>query len=317
MNTPRHFVPHKRVVAFFALVALALFVYGFFIYKDAKMQKKEEEPKKEVVKVAFVDEKKEENPLLLDTDSDGAYDWVERLYPELDPENPDSDGDGVLDGKYIQKMTQINERKGKIPEGEDLSQSEKLGRSLYSALMLVYQNGGELDEKEKKQISENVASYIKDLSLGSKEYIRNELNLVPDTKENSFAYRDAMLAFYKKYPVKTSDLTLIIKATQDPENFKPELETAALKYDEYIHELSTMKVPYLVASRHNELINAAGQIEGALKNLTLDDERDDIVSLSSLVQIEKTIGRLVDANIHIKKYFDIISEKGIFPEDKP
>ena len=95
------------------------------------------------------------------------------------------------------------------------------------------------------------------------------------------------------------------------EEMKTEIEKTAIKYNSYIKELSAMNVPYAIAGRHTQLINAAGQIEGALKNLVLE-ESDEVVILSSMIQIDKTLNTIVDASVHIEKYFDIISNEKNF-----
>lgn len=286
-------------------------LYGiFYIYQNKKVS---ENTESDILKVSFVDEKNNKEILFLDSDNDGAYDWVENLWPELDPYNPDSDGDGILDGKYIQQKQLIREknRLGLTGTKSVLSESEKLGRSVYTALLAIQNSGGAINEKDQEQISENIVDYISDLSLGSKTYIRSELILVPDSMENSYAYRTKMEKFLTDNPIKISDINLFIKSLKDPQEYMNEIEEAAIKYDFYVSELSKMKVPYAIAGRHTEFLNAVGQVEGALKNLTLE-EYDDIVVLSSLVQIEKILNSIVDASIHIEKYFDIISDPSIF-----
>lgn len=311
MNLSKHFSLRNIIILIAIFSALGLTSYAAFMHLDSKGDKVEKEEK--VVKVSFVEEKEELNPYFLDSDNDGAYDWVEELWPELDPQNPDSDGDGVLDGRYIEQKKRIRDKDRSdenLPELK-LTESEKLGRGLYTALLAVEQTGGTLDEKAKEKVSENVANYIKNLPLGTRTFIRDELNLVSDSKQNSIAYRDRMLDFYKKNPINTSEIALMIEATDDPKKFQGELHTAVLKYDNYINTLSEMYVPYAVAGRHTELLNAAGQLEGGLKNL-LREELDDIVALSSLIQLEKTMATLIDANYHIEKYFNIIEQKGLF-----
>lgn len=301
------FVPSK-----IAYIILGLFVLGFVAYGIYFSYKKKKDGKKDtLLEVSLVDDSN--NELFLDSDGDGAYDWVENLWVELDPFNPDSDGDGVLDGKYIKQKQLIREkeRRGVIGVESTLTETEKLGRGVYTALAAIQQSGGEIDEEMQGQISDNVVSYISDLSLGTKLYLREDLNLVSDNKENSFTYRDTMTSFFERYPINTSEIELIIKATENQKEHMLELEKAASKYHLYVAELSQVFVPYIIAGRHTELLNAAGQLEGALKNLTLE-EYDDVVALSSVVQIEKTTEAILDSTLHIAKYFEIISEDGIF-----
>lgn len=317
MNSPKHFIPNKIVLFVTSLVVIGLMSYGVYHhFKDEDLDQKEKE---NTVNVSFVEE--EENlskSYFLDSDNDGAYDWVEDLWPELDPQNPDSDGDGVLDGRYIEQKKRIREkdRREQDLSYSKLTESEKLGRGLYTALLAVEQAGGEIDEETKEKVSENVADYIQNLPLGTRVFIRDELTLVEDTKENSHLYREKMMNFFEQYPVNTSEISLIIEATENPEKFRAQLQTAIIKYETYIDLLSEMEVPYAIAGRHTELLNAAGQIEGGLKNLVQEDQ-DDIVALSSLIQIEKTMATFIDANSHIEKYFDIISDETIFSDYIP
>ncbi len=274
----KSFLPNKIKLVVLGIFALGFIFYGiFYSYKEKKnKQNLEQSP----LEITFLDNN---DGRFLDSDRDGVYDWVENLWPELDPFNPDSDGDGVLDGKYIKQKQNIREkeRRGDSYVESTLTESEKLGRSIYTALLAIDSSGGNINEETEKQISDNISGYISDLSLGSKMYIRDELSLVPDTKENSYKYRDDMNKFFAKNTVNTSDINLMFGATENREIFSNELEVVAIKYTNYIKDLSKIKVPYAIASRQTQLLNAVGQLEGALKNL-ISEDYDDLVMLSSL-----------------------------------
>jgi len=306
----KRYMPSKMVLIVLGLLVLGFLSYGaFYLYQKSRGLTVDGE---NFVQVSLVDDI-ENKDRFLDSDNDGAYDWVERLWPELDPFNPDSDGDGVLDGKYIRQKQLIRDRERFASNEvfEELTASQQLGRSIYSALYAIEQSGGTIDEQTQDKIAENVMNYVSDLSLGSKTYLRDELTLVENTKTNSYSYRDAMKKFFEKNPIKTSEIMILINSLEKKEEMKPEIEKTAIKYNSYIKELSAMNVPYAIAGRHTQLINAAGQIEGALKNLVLE-ESDEVVILSSMIQIDKTLNTIVDASVHIEKYFDIISNEKNF-----
>lgn len=312
MKNNKHYLPNKTTIFILGLLILGSLAYGIYYTKKKKIVAKPEKPKN--IAFTLVKDKKNNDPFL-DSDHDGAYDWVEELWPELDPHNPDSDGDGVLDGEYIKQKQRIYEknRNKNSNTQTNLTETEKLGRSVYTALLALKNSGKTIDKNTQDQISNNIAHYISNLPLGDKLYIRDELKLVPDTKENSYAYRDAMLALFKKYPVRTHEINLIMKATKEPTKYKKEVETTTIKYNLYIHNLSEMKVPYLIAGQHIRLMNALEQIEGALKNLT-SEHYDETIAISSLVQIKKTMEIIVQANIDIEKYFKIIADPSIFSD---
>ena len=315
MKNNKHHISNKKIFAVFGIIVLAAIAYGIF-YLTTKNKTIDKDSDRGTIDVTLVNEKETKDSRIIDTDGDGVYDWIEELWPELDPHNPDSDGDGVSDGKYIQQRQLIQEKERSVDSvaKTTLTESEKLGRSVYTALLAIQNSGGTFDENTQEQISENIMDYISDLSLGSKIYIRDEVELVSDTKDNSYIYRDKMLALFKKYPVRTSEINLIMQATKEPIRYRDEIEAVSIKYDSYIHDLSGIKVPYIIAGRHTELLNALGQLEGSLKNLSLEDI-DDVVSLASLVQMEKTMNTIVETNLKINTYFDIISDPSVFRKE--
>ena len=176
----KRYMPSKMVLIVLGLLVLGFLSYGaFYLYQKSRGLTVDGE---NFVQVSLVDDI-ENKDRFLDSDNDGAYDWVERLWPELDPFNPDSDGDGVLDGKYIRQKQLIRDRERFASNEvfEELTASQQLGRSIYSALYAIEQSGGTIDEQTQDKIAENVMNYVSDLSLGSKTYLRDELTLVENT----------------------------------------------------------------------------------------------------------------------------------------
>ena len=94
MKEKQRYTPNKTTLIVFGIIVLAAIAYGIFYVKQNRSTDTEKNIKN-LIDVALIDDTKEKDPRLIDTDGDGVYDWVEKLYPELDPNNPDSDGDGV------------------------------------------------------------------------------------------------------------------------------------------------------------------------------------------------------------------------------
>ncbi len=304
---------YKKIIGGIFVILLMVGLTFFFLQK--RRQKKENQQQEEkIVQVSLVNEKKESEEMK-DSDGDGVADWVENLWPELDPYNPDSDGDGVSDLHYIQRKQQIKEKQRKdLGNTPDLTESQKLGRGIYMALLAVQQAGGTLDEQTQKQISKNIQDHIAHLFIGSKRYILDDLNIVEDTKENSYHYRDEMKKFFKKNPIKMSEIDLLIRASENPQDYMPQIEKAAMKYDAYLHDLAAMKVPSVIAGRHTELLNAVGQLEGAFKNLTRE-EPDEVVRLSVVVQIDDFMNKISESILRIQDYFKIIEDPDVFNKE--
>lgn len=311
-NNWREYLPSKKIqqiIIIILVVGIGILVYWLIDSYESK-----KEAKSPYLDLKLVQNDTDNNPDEIDTDGDGVPDWLEELWG-LDPNNADTDGDGVSDLKYIKNKMAIEQRKqlGVSQDGSSLTESEKLSRSLATAIMAIEQAGGELDEEDRAVISKNVISYINDLTFGDRLYTRDQLKLVDNSKAHSYAYRDSMKKLFTTYPVAASDLSALLQATENPEENQGKLRSRTSKYQEYLKKLGDMDVPYAIAARHTELINNVSQISAALENLLLEDP-DEIISLSTVVQIEKIMNQTANAIVKINTYFDIISDVSLFNE---
>jgi len=310
--TIKHYLPSKKVRIGIGIALMLGITYGAYYFVTNFYNP---ESKKEFIDVMFVEETM--NPrntnYFKDSDGDGAYDWEEDLWPELDPNNPDSDGDGISDGRYIKAKREIQDRERGIRNNfqDNLTETQKLGRGTLSALLAITDSGQEITPETEAQISENITTYIQDLTFGEKLYLRDEFQLVENSKENSYAYRDAMKELFRTYPVSTSDIESIVIATQSAEESAGRLRSISRKYRNYLGELTTLEVPFLIAGRHTELVNNISQIGGASDNL-LREEVDELVTLATIIQLEKIMNETAEAIIKINTYFDIIQDELIF-----
>ncbi len=298
---------HKK--KFFILIGLGVFIIAllfFFLLKESEKN----EPTDEYLAVSLIDENDQYSQ---DSDDDGAYDWEEALWEGLDPNNPDSDGDGVLDGDYIkQKKQRAYERL--VPKEVDrvhLSKSEQLGRSLYTALLAVQTSGEQLDEQGQEQIAENVENYISTLNLAPQLYLRDELNLVADTQVSVKKYRTEMERLFEQYPINAKEFQIAIEeSAQSNLTKEDEIEHIQKRYEEYLQKLSVLEVPSLIAGRHIEFMNGLNQLNAVLKNFIT--ERDELISLSFLIQVEDIALQILDASSYIQRYFEITKNPDVF-----
>ena len=311
------YLPSKKIRIVLFVMALCVLLYVIFLLVQKHFFS--QEAKEQLVTVSLVEEKLyTDEYLVLDSDGDGAYDWQEALWPELDPQNPDSDGDGVLDGRYIEIKNSLRDSDGEFSAAEEssLSETDKLGRSLYTALLAIEESGHSLDAETNSQISGNVASYISDLSFSKKIYTRDEFVLVGDTRENSYAYRDVMKKLLKQYPVATSDIELLIKATQAPAEYKGQLQTTHLRYKNYLGKLVELDLPYSIAAQHTRLVNIISKFEASFNNL-LQDEIDELITLSSIVQLETILNNTTEVITKINLFFEIVENTNDFEIEIP
>ncbi|MCI5051457.1 MAG: hypothetical protein MRY57_04055 [Candidatus Pacebacteria bacterium] len=310
MNIKKYLPSPKVRIGILIFAGLALVYLGYFLVQKYYAPNEEQA----FIDVAFVNETEDtRSDLYLDSDNDGAYDWEEALWPELDPNNPDSDGDGVSDGRYI-KAKRAEARRAELGDDfveSNLTETQKLGRGALSALIALQQSGEEITPETEAQITENITTYINELTLGEKIYTRDQFNLVENTQENSYTYRDEMTALFRQYPVATSDIEVLVQATQESVEYQGRLRSIAKKYNDYLGALTTLDVPFIIAGRHTELVNNISQIAGSTNNL-LQEESDELVALATIVQLETIMNETAEAIIKINTYFEIIEDESVF-----
>ncbi len=305
------YLPSRKIRIVLLTILILGLAYGiYFLITTLTQQSSESE--QEFIDVALVNSDTQNLEYYKDTDNDGAYDWEEALWPELDPNNPDSDGDGILDGKYIKTKQDIQERERRGLElpTSNLSETEKLGRSTLVALLAIAESGDTLDEVNQQKFSENISEYIRELTLGEKVYTRDQLILVDDTQETIDAYRENMKRLFKQYPIAATDIELLLKASENPSNYQTELKIAVDKYRSYLEKLLLMETPRIIAGRHNELVNNISQINGGLVNLA-SEESDDLTSFALLIQMEKILNQTAEALININLFFEITEDESL------
>jgi hypothetical protein len=292
-----------------AVLALAIIIAVVFTFVERRQERIEQQ--EAGIPVSFVDD---EDPNQLDTDGDGVPDWEERLW-NLDVNDPDTDGDGVSDAQYLENRKNIQERRALGIEDieTDLSESQMLGRSIYTALLAIEQSGGVIDDTTREQISENIKSYVADLTLHDTLYLREDLNLVENSKEASYAYRDELNQLLQEYPIEPQDIELIAQAVENTAPFRTRIARVGAKYRTLLEGLEQMEVPFVIAGRHTELLNSLGLLTAAFENFN-QDEVDDFVSLSVVIQMEEVLTRTQDAIEKIGLFFSLIRDDDIFFE---
>lgn len=305
----KNFLPSlwvRRII----IITLALIIIAVTIYTILDRREKRLQEQQRGIDVVFLDDEQQD---MVDTDRDGLYDWEERLWG-LDPNKVDTDGDGVSDAQYVRNKQNIQERRNGLENREtNLSQSQQLGRNVFSALLAIEQSGGVLDETTQEQISDNIAQYVRDIPISGKLYVRDELNLVPNTMEETREYQGNIERLLEEYPIEVEDIQLLIESLEDPTVNQDELRRAAEKYDILINELAQMEVPFAIASRHTEFLNSIAHLGGGLKNLSAE-EYDELLVFSTIIQMDERILQVQESILNIRTFFEIIADDAVFED---
>lgn len=219
----------------------------------------------------------------LDSDSDGLKDWEEILF-KTDPQNPDTDGDGILDGQEsgneIKSSGTIDQEKI-----DALPETEKLAFQLFK---------GYIDLKQRRylgtNIEENFVAGLVESSLPTisyKTYTSDDIIIdskkTSDQKNRALEYRTALnTAWIPLFSVTEDELITFAQIIDggDEEGFA-KLDFAKGKYEETVLNMLTVKVPTDAVAIHVDMLNAFSFFIGVLD--TMVNVKDD--PLTALVAV--------------------------------
>jgi hypothetical protein len=281
--------------------------------------------------------------MALDTDGDGMKDWEEALW-KTDPKKTDTDGDGTSDNEEIilnrdplkQNINPANqEPSDKIDEkiitdnkkvADDfakLSETDKMGRMLFSQYLATKKADQALTESDIAGIIQNTIAEMPDVSF--KQYTLKNILISQGTSQeeikkyandlaevilvglfnDGFAKQD-----YDFYGIaEIENLMLIMEETSDTMDTRQafnDLEPIINKYDLLVKNLLIVSVPKDLANDHLNFVNAFELIHDNLLQIRMSE--NNIVVLPQL---------LVSYPNNISNFWDVIEATGnIFVRNK-
>jgi len=201
----------------------------------------------------------------IDTDSDGVKDWEETLLG-LDPNNPDSNGDGITDGEEIAQAKK-NFEAGTISDTSSASstQTDAIAREIFGAYIQSKQQGAYDEDSFDFIIAQATNSQFTYRSTGN--YSANDVLTTSDvstsrTLQYEKDFQDAILPVID---ISEYELTTYGRAieTGDLEEFK-KLTYAAGVYESIAQTLIEMTVPEDAVKPHLDLINSFSNFANTL-----------------------------------------------------
>ena len=229
-----------------------------------------------------------------DTDGDGVLDWEESLW-ETDPTKKETTP-GTPDSAAISKLktdqtVQQGESllKGKSQEMENLTETDKFSRELFSTVAALNQSGA-MDEATADKISNSLAEHIQNASP-KKVYTLSDIKIsTKDDKVVTRTYSEALGGIEQKYSPNYTVLDVLQKFSVDENNIDSsvlsELDPIIKQIDYTINAMLKINVPQSLATLHLNVINSMEKSMEIVSDLQLYDT-DVIVALSAISQYDQ------------------------------
>jgi len=255
-----------------------------------------------------------------DSDNDGLPDWKEALYG-TDPHNPDTDGDGTNDGDEVAQgrdpLKPNTAPKGQEPNDkidpviieknnqliqnyENLSETDKLSRTIFSNIIASQPINGSMDQSSVNSIVENTLSAVpqKNYSGITKS---TDLNLLQTNSANLIIN---LSEYAKSFANETQKLINILGAdtniidsyiSNGDKTAKAKMLSLTDKYQDVVNNLIKMPVPvaigYYDITYHLKVINDL-EIIIAIDRDIVNSEKSSLGIFPNLLDYNNTMNDL-------------------------
>ena len=227
-------------------------------------------PKKEIPTKIVSEVKVVRSPaeiLDIDSDDDGLKDWEETLW-KLDPNNPDTDKNGVSDAEEVKKkMTEIDTKSETEESNKDGVEGESyttgtetdiLSKKLFAEYMNLKKSGNFNEESVTATVNNLVAEEIQNKKVIQYYFPKDVKTFSSDNKTLLKSYGNSFAAIRTKYQKQYLDNPLVKEGETanliDPEFLKGLLRVSEV-YRNMAVELSKITAPKNFTDTHLEILN--------------------------------------------------------------
>mgnify|MGYP001616874854 CR=1 FL=1 len=263
-----------------------------------------------------------------DSDNDSLPDWEETLW-KTDSQNPDTDGDGTLDGEEV-KLGRNPVKRGPNdvletfrPTGGQLGdtngeKADTLTGALAQTLFSQYigakgAGGGVIDDTAKKELVDAVVTQVRNESE-SKKHSLAEIKTSPDNtvaRLNTYGNTLADTILTHTARAKENELIIVGQAVEKKdEKLLEKLPPIESMYRDLIKSLLLIETPSSLAQLHVNVINSYEGILAAMQNmkLVLQDPLNGAMGITQYVNTLKSLQSSIilmgDYFLENKVYFD-------------
>jgi hypothetical protein len=242
-----------------------------------------------------------------DTDGDGVVDWEESLWG-TDPTKVDTDEDGIPDGAEIAKEKAANGQGGEVLAEENLTETDKFSRELFTTVAILNQGGAVMDQAVIDELSSSLAEQVQNSSAKKVFSISDVKTADGNTLEVIQAYDTTLTSILKKNPIifkngykgiapsvglTFADVFQKFLASEDI-NVLLKLDPLIKELDGIVAEMAKMTVPQVFLILHLETINGFERVVENMKDLKLI-ESDTIVAMKGASKLKENMQLLEGA----------------------
>jgi len=288
----KKYLPSKQFCIFFG-ITIAIGVIVFFGLRLINARTRVSQNIQSIATRQIIEE--------LDTDNDGVKDWEEGLWG-LDANNPDTDGDGILDGQEVEA------RKREIQNSDDFvdvleepkTETERLARQLITVALNINQaTGGQISQEELANVVSGFVTGIEP-SLFTPYQLSDIRISQTQTAQNYYQEMTKTIGYLSRY--QGTELGIFERAiSSNKEKIVKELEPIIIAYSEAPKKVLDKEIPSQIAKAHVDYLNALNQKAVALFSL-IQYFKDPIIAVRGINEYVIAEQNLTDASDSIKSY---------------
>jgi hypothetical protein len=195
---------------------------------------------------------------------------------------------------------------GTSPVPENLTQTDKFSRELFSAVAALNE-AGTMDPATIDKLTNSLAEQIQN-SAPRKVFTISDLKITNDDSISAVQkYYDTLNNTYKKYQFKKGVLQVLQEFLKDENNIAvlSELDPIIDQVNKIINEVVKIEVPKSFALLHLDLLNSSERVVENISDIKLFDS-DTVVAIGAITQYQKNSTALETAS---KKLVDTIKQK--------
>lgn len=216
-----------------------------------------------------------------DTDGDGLRDWEETLWG-LDPNNPDTDGDGETDGEKIRK---IQETLLANQDSEaNKTYTDSVAKEIVTLVATLNAQTG-FENKDETILVDELSNFLK-ASPQKKIYTIEDIQAGNSKPEDIKKYKDTLGAIIAKYQFTTEEMVYFKNFEQQSDEHDAAMYIGiSKKAENTVKAIEKITVPKTLIVKHLTVLNGFEKMKEIADNINMY-ETDPLIALVAGVEAE-------------------------------